>query len=75
MRKLTNYGKRLMAGVGLILAVALVILLGVLMFTCGPRLLHISDKAFNVIVILIALPILCKLIIDMIFIIRHGRLL
>ena len=75
MRKLTRYGKRVMAGVGLTIAIALVVLLGVLMFTDGARMLHIDPQAFNVLVIMVAMPICCKVIVDMACIIKHGRLI
>jgi len=75
MRHLTHYGKRVMAGVGLVIAIALVILIGFLMVTDGGLLLHIDPQAFNVMAIMIAMPILSKVIVDMICIIRHGRLL
>ena len=74
MRKLTHFGKRVMAGVGLVLLCAVVVFIGVVMMTGSGDMFHINPKAFNVIGIVIVLPILCKLIIDMIFIIRHGRL-
>jgi len=64
-----------MAGVGLVIAIALVILIGFLMVTDGGLLLHIDPQAFNVMAIMIAMPILSKVIVDMICIIRHGRLL
>ena len=74
MRKLTQFGKRVMAGVGLVLLCAVVAFIGVVMMTGGGNMFHINPQVFNVIGIVIVLPILCKLIIDMIFIIRHGRL-
>lgn len=64
-----------MAGVGLTVAVALVITLGVLIVTDGGRLLHIDPQAFNVLAIMVGLPLLSMMIVNMLCIIRHGRLL
>lgn len=75
MRQLTHYGKRVMASVGLVIAIALVIVVGFLMVTDGGVLLHIDPQAFNVLAIMVVMPILCKVIVDMICIIKHGRLI
>lgn len=75
MRKLTAYGKRVMATVGLILAIAAVITLGILVLGNGARLFHINQQVFNLLGMMIGLPICCTVIVDMICIIRHGRLI
>ena len=63
MRQLTHYGKRVMASVGLVIAIALVIVVGFLMVTDGGVLLHIDPQAFNVLAIMVVMPILCKVIV------------
>jgi choline-glycine betaine transporter len=64
-----------MAAVGLTLNVAVLVLLGILMVTDGAsRLFHLDQQVFNVIAIMVVL--LCsKVIVDMVCVIRHGRLL
>lgn len=65
----------MVAGAVLIIAIALVVFIGFLIVTDGGRRLNIDPQAFNVMAIMIAMPILSKVIVDMICIIRHGRLL
>ena len=74
MRQLTKFGKRVMATIGLVIASAVIITLGFGVIGGYARVLHLNQQAFNVIAILVIMPICCKVIVDMLCIINHGQL-
>jgi hypothetical protein len=74
MRKLTQFGKRVMATMALIVASAAVIGLGFMILGNQACKLHINQQAFNVLAIMVVLPILCTVIASAYCSIRDSKL-
>lgn len=74
MRQLTRFGKRVMAGLMLIVLAALLVAAGIIVCVDWAYKIGINQDAFNVIT-LFMLPVLCKLIVDMACIVKHGELI
>ena len=74
MRKLTQFGKRVMATTALIVASAAVIGLGFMILAEKASKLHLNQQAFNVLAIMVALPILCMVIASSYCSIRDSKL-
>lgn len=74
MRKLTQFGKRVMATTALIVASAAVIGLGFMILAEKASKLHLNQQAFNVLAIMVALPILCMVIASAYCSIRDSKL-
>ncbi len=74
MRKLTQFGKRVMATMALIVASAAVIGLGFMILAEKASKLHLNQQAFNVLAIMVVLPILCTVIASAYCSIRDSKL-
>ena len=74
MRKLTQFGKRVMATMALVIASAAVIGLGFMILAEKASKLHLNQQAFNVLAIMVALPILSAVIASAYCSIRDNKL-
>jgi hypothetical protein len=73
MRQLTHFGKRVMAGVLLVIASTLMIAAAIVVLEDWAYKIHISQDAFNVLFVF-GLAIYSKILVDMVCIIKHGKL-
>lgn len=74
MRKLTNYGKRVFAIAALIIATAVILLLGFFVLANQAYRFHLNQQAFNVLAILAIIPVCCMVISHVICSFRNGDL-
>lgn len=74
MRKLTQFGKRVMATMAIVLASAAVVGLGIMILGEKACKVHLNQQAFNVLAIMVALPILSAVIASAYCSIRDNKL-
>ena len=75
MIRFSTYGKRVMATVALIITMTVLTAMFIIVVTDNARHLHVNQMLFNMATITVALPLCSWIIVNMICIIRHGRLL
>jgi len=72
MRNLTQFGKRVMATMALIIAAAIIVVLGIFVLGNLAYRLHLNQQAFNVLAILVVLPICCMIISHNVFFLKDS---
>lgn len=72
MRNLTQFGKRVMATAVLIIAAAVIVVLGIFVLGNHAYRLHLNQQAFNVLAIMVVLPICCMVISHNVFFLKDG---
>ena len=75
MRKLTHFGKRVMASLTLIVSLTVMVSAGILVCGNYADVIGMNQEACNIIFTLVVLPICSKLIVDMVCIIKDGELI
>lgn len=74
MRTLTQFGKRVTAITALVIATAVILLLGFFVLADQAYRFHINQQAFNVLAILAIMPICCIVIAHVVCSFRNGDL-